>query len=481
MRHRIGQLAARRASRADSAGFTLVEMLLAIFILGIGVISIAALFPAGIALQRQAADDVIGPIVAKNAFASIRAKLSQDDFGSFQDFGVAPSYILAQGPAGTVRPVGGAEVPQLGGDWGWMRPSFYTNASAAGDANLGTIDVFSANYTRQQAPFSLAARLNPAGPWAVEMPDGIPVGGGSPNVPLFGIPYNRAKYPLYDQAFANQTATQNIPLDFQTMIEPNVTFTQAERSFPQVGSVTANAPVYYWDCMFRRNGGRVQVAVFVYRVAAPGGETRPYKAVGLTAALTAGAPAGAFESGTTTPPIPALYLAPAVGAPNTAPWPYRPLQGTQPLPTAYTAANGYTVASPAPPATDEIFGTHRGTPFSPTAIWDDWQLPNSWWVDNHGSVHKVLVGRTRQGPTVATALNEPGQGPVKLQRPIPILPGSPTNGFNPAPLVSNTYPLEVGSGRRIGPNGWIQAIWYVPQRDARGNILTPIFAAVEEL
>jgi prepilin-type N-terminal cleavage/methylation domain-containing protein len=125
---------APRAAR----GFSLVEMLLAVFILGIGVISIAALFPAGIALQRQATDDTLGPIIAKNAFATIRSKLSQDDFGGFNDFGLAPVYQSGVGPAGTIRPVGGADIPQLGGDWGWMRPAFYTNNNSAA---VGTIDM----------------------------------------------------------------------------------------------------------------------------------------------------------------------------------------------------------------------------------------------------------------------------------------------------------------------------------------------------
>ena len=40
---------------------------------------------------------------------------------------------------------------------------------------------------------------------------------------------------------------------------------------------------------------------------------------------------------------------------------------------------------------------------------------------------------------------------------------------------------ETADGRPIGPNGWIQGIWFVPQRDGRGNILTPVYAAVEEL
>jgi len=317
--------------------------------------------------------------------------------------------------------------------------------------------------------------LTPAGPWATEMPNGVDVGGTT--IPLYGIPYNPLKYPLYDIAVTNPTAVPG-SLDLQALLEPNFTFTQAERSYPQGLSVSGTAPVYYWDCMFRRNGGRVQVAVFVYRVAAPGGETRTYKTAGLTAALISGAPtppAGAFESTTLTPPIPALYLAPAPG--GSASWPYR--DDLDPPPTiqlAYTAFNGYSI----PPQRDEIFGTHRGTPFAPEKIWDDWQLPNSWWVDNHGTVHKVLVGRTRQGPTLSTFPGEPGQGPVKLQRPIPIVPGSPINGFDPSPAVSGNYPRDAQL-KRIGPNGWIQGIWYVPQRDSRGNILTPIFAAVEEL
>jgi hypothetical protein len=59
---------------------------------------------------------------------------------------------------------------------------------------------------------------------------------------------------------------------------------------------------------------------------------------------------------------------------------------------------------------------------------------------------------------------------VKLLRPIPVLPTSPVNGVVP----NVAYP-------NLGPNAFIQGIWYVPQRDSRGNILTPVYAAVEEL
>ena len=57
--------------RRINYGFSLIELLLAIFILGIGIISIAALLPAGIRQQQRAADDLIGPIVANNAMTLI--------------------------------------------------------------------------------------------------------------------------------------------------------------------------------------------------------------------------------------------------------------------------------------------------------------------------------------------------------------------------------------------------------------------------
>ena len=54
--------------------FSLIEVLIAIFILAIGIISISALFPAGIAQQRRTVDDTIGPIVAENALTVLRRR-----------------------------------------------------------------------------------------------------------------------------------------------------------------------------------------------------------------------------------------------------------------------------------------------------------------------------------------------------------------------------------------------------------------------
>ncbi len=76
--HRVRE--ARSEATSRRRGFSLIEVLLSVFILGIGVISIAALFPAGIAQQRQSVDDITGPIVAQNALAILRTKLRTEDF-----------------------------------------------------------------------------------------------------------------------------------------------------------------------------------------------------------------------------------------------------------------------------------------------------------------------------------------------------------------------------------------------------------------
>ena len=88
--------------RRASSGFSLVEMLLAIFILGIGVISISALFPAGIVMQRQSTDDLLGPVVAKNALGLLRARLNPTDFGGFQEFPAQKPFRIV--PIATPKP-----------------------------------------------------------------------------------------------------------------------------------------------------------------------------------------------------------------------------------------------------------------------------------------------------------------------------------------------------------------------------------------
>ena len=440
-------------------GFSLVEMLLAVFILGIGVVSISALFPAGIALQRQANDDIMGPIVAKSAFATLRSKLSQDDFGAFGDFGIDNYYSASpREMVGTFKPQsnGSPSVLFPYGDWCWMRPGFLFG-TGPNAAFSGTIDIFSAAHTRAELAIPPSLTVQKAN----EIPEGTVFQGPGGPSRIFGIPYNRLKYPLF--VFPDEARNDPNPgFPAQRALEPLVTFTQAERAYPQGGS-GLNAQ-YYWDCMFRRSGGRVQVAVFVYRVTAPGGLSRPYSVVATQPAGLGTPPNGAMDASTVTPPIPLVYFAPTPPGSATEAalaWPNRTaaLGGT-----GNTQVNGYSN----PPSPAEIPSTHTGTPFGVgNVLWDDWMAPGQFWIDNHGNVHKVQRGRLRAN-----------QGPIRLERPIPAMPPAAVNGYW-VDLNPQTPAPELTPSRNF--HAHIGAIWFIPLSDANGNVITPVYAAVEEL
>ena len=179
------------------------------FILGIGVISIAALFPAGIAQQRQSVDDITGPIVAQNALAILRTKLRPADFGTFEEFGGAVPPLFT-----------------IDGDWPWLRPAFIFPDS---DYPNGAIDIF-----------------NGTGKATAIEDSGI-----AP-----GIPFNRFLY----SSFAD---LPSIVFNQGERYYPMRSLNSADPRPPK--------PQYVWDCMFRRFQGKVMVAIFVYRTTIVGG------------------------------------------------------------------------------------------------------------------------------------------------------------------------------------------------------------------
>lgn len=226
----------RNRHRARRRGFSLVEVLLGIFILGIGIIAIAALFPAGIAQQRQSVDDIIGPLVANNAISVLRLKLKQEDFGTFEEF--TPGATLTA-PMATIE-----------GDWPWMRPGQLRSDDPSTPAvdEAGSYDVFSARGTAT-SEWNCAA-----------------MSGYMPPSGLTGIPYSTALYGVGP---------------------PEVIVTQGDRYYPMasvdefVGFVNPDnrrpKPQYVWDCAFRRYQGRVLVGIFVYRVSVVGGGSVTYR------------------------------------------------------------------------------------------------------------------------------------------------------------------------------------------------------------
>lgn len=72
----------RLGPRARRAGFSLVELILALGVLAIGMAMAAALFPAAIKLNEQSTRDSVGTIIAQNGLAIARAVLTRGDFNS---------------------------------------------------------------------------------------------------------------------------------------------------------------------------------------------------------------------------------------------------------------------------------------------------------------------------------------------------------------------------------------------------------------
>lgn len=365
---------ARHAQAMRSArrgGFSLAEMLLAIFILSIGVISVAAIFPAGISLQRQTNDDTLGPMVAQSAIALIRSRVSQEDFGSFADFN--PN----QAPY-AIGPEGSLPILTVEGDWPWMRPGFiFDNAGTAADE--GCIDIFSQQLTREKFGLDVETQFNMSSlAKATELNTGWPLAGTKV---LWGIPYNPYRYAILP---TSQGADW-----LRSKPEPRVFIRQRERYWPMASNSTplTSKPQFTWECMFRRFQGRVYVAIFVYRVTYPGGAPQFYKVAPANIAdSTTQAPQSADRS-----PLPSILFTPsAVGSAWIAP------------------ATGDPTIVP---------GTVANSPFDLTKPRFQWQVPGQWILDQNNNVHRVNVGRR----TI-------GEGPVRLARPIPAMPPAAVYG-----------------------------------------------------
>lgn len=369
------------------------------FILGIGIIGISALFPAGIAQQRQANDDIMGPIVADNAMAILRTKLNPEWFGTMEEFGSADLIF----PNMSASVSHHSTVP---GDWEWKRPGFLFKKMSA-DANIderGAIDIFSAYYTSNQIGGAMGSALD-VSKIATENLDGT-----GASAPLFGIPYNT-----------------------RLGIPPVLIF-QSERAYPNKysGAGKTKRPAFYWDCMFRRFAGRIQVAIFVYRVVDGGGEPRDYIVSQGSAAL-----------GTSLPPLPILFdlsIAPFT------PWKFGGLDG---LPL--TIVDNAKVLNPTPSITPGNIPVEQS-----------WEFPGQWILDEYNTVHRVLIGRRTSK-----------DGPVILSRPVPA-----------HPPLAELFGVTYAGGTTVGAvpaDPGDRFIWFVPVTDAKGFTLVPVYASVQEL
>lgn len=430
------------ARRTNLRAFSLIELLLSVFILAIGIISVSALFPAGIAQQQQTTDDLLGTVVAEQALGLLRSRVSPEDFGTFEEFGIGTvlaSSIQNGNSSYVFRP--------SAGDWSWIRPGVIRN-DQPGTANVnevGAIDIFS----------TLAQNTGGTTDEFCEFPSGI--GTTYPNVRLFGAPYNSSR----------------------TTLAPPVIVTQRERWWPTVpeDATSFAPPTYAWDCMFRRTGGKVQVAIFVFRVTGVGGAKKAYVSPSgnlpaLDNAVTNGS-SGPF------PPVPyrrvlatasAASLSSAAATTGPALGNQVPLGWQQPAALSLTAQTPFTTG-----LIKDGTATAAGAPGQGLTIDDfpaaavppvhhQWQLSGQWIVDNNGNVHRVAVGRRNR--------TDPIQ--VRLTAPIPRTQNA---------QVFDDYelrPATAGAADPV-PQG-VRTLHYVPAIiDANGTQLVPVYATVRDL
>ena len=527
----------------SNRAFSLVELIIAILILGIGMISIAALFPAGIKQQEIAEDDVYGPLVARHAMELLRTRLKQEDFGSFEDFSSDTSTntttirdpIPLNAPS-TQYAATNAFTPTIAKDWIWKRPGFVNvdDPDTKDRDEKAMYDVFSYYKTR----LGIGALNN-----RNAIPSAFPFTMGQlltdtevvlqPPVPqnnLYGIPYNRR---IYDEQFnvskpnyvwtysqnglaksgespavADTTGKLNIG---NALREPAVFITQRERYWPTPTNAIGLTPTpkYVWDCMFRKFNGRILVGVFVYRVVPANGlRGGNYAAIdgNNTTGPQIGTPYVSAQVTQSIDPLDNLIPTTVGNYPPMPQWVSKRSGMTNLSLTQGDGANNKWGAG----GLNAVVGTSINTGlYSPnrddcgvpgtgpttveTALTysETWQQPGQWMIDQYNNVHHVIEGRRTHV-----------DGPVILAKPVPRQPYSNSlfdakdaTERNQNTAVNKDVPVPPASGQAPPPDTallatpgsggdavlGIQDLWFVPPYDANGNQIIPVFACVEEL
>jgi len=331
---------------------------------------------------------------------------------------------------------------------------------------IGAIDIFGGIAAQGAVPAGLAALSE------------TPANGA-----MQGIPYSRR---TFDPTFRIVNAIAGAYTAPVPQATPAIVITQGERCYPMSSEATypQPRPQYVWDCMFRRFGGRVQVAVFVYRVGNLNGlrggnpETQtPYAVSKVTTNLDPdfGSDIAAFPSvpqWVSSRPGSPGNLRRADGTSSGRRWGAGGLDervGTTINASLYGVGRDDssvpgTEPLPAAAGTDDpaVIGLEFG---------DGWQAPGQWFVDFFGNVHRVVAGRRTRA-----------DGPVTLAKPVPRQPyGDVLVDLHSRRFGQFDTDALVASPRSGGDSqDGIQDLWFVPLQDSNGNDLTPVYVAIEE-
>ena len=440
--------------------FSLIEVLMSIFILGIGVIAIASLLPAGIKQQQNAKNDAYGPVVADSALATLRSRYSPQDFGG--DDQLTDLNASEENRASVLNFF--QYLPA--GDFEWTRPSWWYGESS------GTPSPLLPPSLRRGAvhPFIGPIGLPSFDPfWVEDAVDGFgrnftgfPGGGvvGSVNLlanpsvfPRFeeSSPFGGVPPGIFDYQANDQNPSTNIDLHYFLSRE--------DRSWPQ----DSDTPEYYWDCAFQRSNGAVQVAIFVYRSTEPDGRRLLDRPTDIL----------------------------SIGGNNT-------VSGSPQRPHAVHLAQPWVPGQ-------RVIQIEPGTPspFDTNGAGDSyldrqWQAGGQWILDEHGNVHRVLRGRNTANELVVE-LFEPVPA---VRRTAPYAPpfwpddpnfprlGDPSRPFDSSqpqpPQLPLVAPESIGSNNPSDEQlrYWyhtVDRIWFVPVTDRSGRRIEPVYVTVREL
>ena len=468
-------------------GFSLIELLMAIFILGIGLVSIAAPFPAGIVLQQRGEDEFNGPVVADWAMGLLRDRLSVEDFGSWWDF------VAWNGVYGPNNNITGAQTlarERLDSDaavhpaawlqpesWPWLRPALITEAGNGRASMVGAVDIFNATGSDFAGGNAQATTV------------------GEHTAPTDGTAEYWQRFLSFDPSNGFDDDSERVGIPFNTERYPDgpprVFIHRTERAWPP-GTASDAAPQYYWDCAFRRIGrDRVQAAIFVYRVKRESMTSPRWQPQGVPLA-----------DGSVIPPVPYRLSLPDV-APSEYPGWAAGLVGNEDL-----FLNG----------ANDLFGL-PGLPETTTdidALESGWQHRGQWLLDQNGVVHRVIAGRSANDldvpvvlsapipqPAVTVAIDrndEDGDGVLDEARrfsaaralPPPVMMSATRQGEWPAGLMRR-YSDNDAAAPSLGP--WtsggtdedppvVDTLWYIPpviQVNGFRYELEPIYVSVEDL
>jgi hypothetical protein len=100
-----------KSKRTATGGMTVLEVLIAVFVLLIGITGIVSLFPVGVRLSQMGTDDVISSMTARNALAAVRmqeglkAKLESNVLGFDANLDPTTGVYSVLGIEGTVAVV----------------------------------------------------------------------------------------------------------------------------------------------------------------------------------------------------------------------------------------------------------------------------------------------------------------------------------------------------------------------------------------